>query len=53
MGGCEYIKSIDRVGLKVVLRNLKKVNTIADVISELRKNKASKDKVPENYEKSI
>ena len=50
MGGCEYIKSIDRVGLKVVLRHLGKVKTVKDVIDELRKSKTAKDKVPTDYE---
>jgi hypothetical protein len=49
MGGCEYLDSIDRVGLKVVLRNLKKAGSCEKVIDSLRNNKAFKDKVPEDY----
>ena len=35
MGGCEYMKSIERVGLKVVLNFLKKFKTCEQVIKEL------------------
>lgn len=53
MGGCEYIQSIDRVGLKVVLKHLEKVKTVKKVIEELRKTKAFAAKVPANYEKEV
>ena len=53
MAGCEYIKSIDRVGLKVVLKHLGKVSTCQEVITELRKSKATGPKVPSDYESQM
>ena len=38
MAGCEYLKSIDRIGLKVVLNNIKKFKTCEEVIKDLQKN---------------
>lgn len=35
MGGCEYMQSIDRIGLKVVLNNIKKFKTCEEVIKDL------------------
>lgn len=53
MGGCEYMQSIDRVGLKVVLKHLAKVKTCKKVVEELRSSKAMSSKVPANYEKDL
>jgi exonuclease-1 len=53
MAGCEYIPSIDRVGLKVVLKNMLKLKTCDAVIEEFRKNPKMKDRVPENYWEEI
>ena len=49
MGGCEYMKSIDRVGLKVLLKNLEKSKTCEQMIKDLKAMKAFKDRVPDNY----
>ena len=49
MGGCEYIKSIDRVGLKVVLKNHQKAKSCEQVVKDLKANKAFKDRVPDQY----
>jgi hypothetical protein len=49
MAGCEYIKSIDRIGLKVVLNNLRKLKTCEEVIKDLQKSLIFKDRVPLNY----
>jgi len=49
MGGCEYIQSIDRVGLKVVLKNLQKHKTCENVVKDLKASKAFKDRVPDDY----
>ena len=49
MGGCEYIKSIDRVGLKVVLKNHQKAKSCEQVVKDLKANKAFKDRVPDHY----
>lgn len=35
MGGCEYMKSLDRMGLKSVLNILKKFKTCEEVINDL------------------
>ena len=53
MGGCEYINSIDRVGLKVMLKHLQKAKTCEKVIDDLKANKAFKDRVPENYYEQV
>ena len=49
MGGCEYLQSIERVGLKVVLKHLLKVKTCEAVLGELKKSKTMKDRVPAGY----
>ena len=49
MGGCEYLSSIDRVGLKVVLKNVEKSKTCEQVVKDLKASKAFKDRVPANY----
>jgi len=53
MAGCEYIASIDRVGLKRVLNDYKKSKSCAKVIEDLKANKAYKDKVPEDYSDNV
>lgn len=53
MAGCEYIQSIDRVGLKRVLNDYKKSKSCKKVIEDLRNNKAMKDKVPSTYYESV
>ena len=49
MGGCQYLKSIDWIGLKVILHLLTKIDTTVQVIHELKNYKSFKDKVPDNY----
>ncbi len=49
MGGCEYLPSIQQVGLKVAIRLFGKHKTIEEVINSLKNNKAYKDRVPEKY----
>ena len=49
LGGCEYIQSIDRVGLKTVLKLHQKAGSCEQVIRDLQKTKSFKDRVPENY----
>lgn len=49
MGGCEYLPSIQQVGLKVAVRLFGKHKTIEEVIASLKSNKAFKDRVPEQY----
>lgn len=49
MGGCEYIQSIDRVGLKVVLKNHAKHGSCEKVVKDLKANKLFKDRVPDDY----
>ena len=49
MAGCEYIQSIDRVGLKVVLKYFEKAKSCEQVIKDLKANKAFKDRVPDDY----
>ena len=53
MGGCEYLQSIDRVGLKVVLKHLGKVDSCEKVVKELLASKTMKDKVPTGYWDSV
>ena len=53
MGGCEYLQSIDRVGLKVVLKHLNKVDSCEKVVKELLGSKTMKDKVPAGYWESV
>ena len=50
MSGCEYLNNIERVGLKVALKHFAREKSFAKVISFLRTNKVSKDRVPDDYE---
>lgn len=53
MAGCEYLNSIDRVGLKRVLGDYKKAGSCEKVVEALLKNKAMKDRVPEGYFQNV
>jgi exonuclease-1 len=53
MGGCEYLPSIQQVGLKVALRLFHKHKALDEVVGSLQKNKAFKDRVPENYLEAV
>ena len=50
MAGCEYLPNIERVGLKVALKHFAKHGSFDAVMGFLRANKATKDKVPKDYE---
>lgn len=49
MGGCDYLPSIQQVGLKVAIRLFGKHKDIEGVINHLQTNKVYKDRVPEKY----
>ena len=49
MGGCDYSQSIERVGLKTVLKQYPKAGSCEKVIQDFLNNKSFKDKVPEGY----
>lgn len=49
MGGCDYLPSIQQVGLKVAIRLFGKHKDIDGVILHLQTNKSFKDRVPEKY----
>lgn len=49
MAGCEYIKSIDRVGLKVICKNFQKAKSCKRVVQDLLANPKFKDRVPAGY----
>jgi len=53
MGGCEYLPSIQQVGLKVALRLFHKHKSVEEVVASLQKNKAFKERVPENYLEAV
>ena len=53
MAGCEYMESIQRVGLKVVCKLFKKTGSIEGVITDLQNNKIFKDRVPDGYLEQI
>ena len=50
LSGCDYIKSIKGLGLKVAIKLLNEHKTIEHVIEALRLNKTFTEKVPEGYE---
>ena len=50
MAGCEYLPNIERIGLKVALKHFAKHKTFDAVMTFLRANKMTKDRVPECYE---
>lgn len=50
MAGCEYLPSIQQVGLKVAIKHFQKHDgDVDEVIKSLQSNKAFKDRVPEGY----
>jgi len=49
MGGCDYLPSIQQVGLKVAIRLFSKHKDIEGVIHHLQSNKAFKERVPAKY----
>ena len=49
LGGCEYIQSIDRVGMKTILKKYPKAGSCEKVIEELKNTKTFKDRVPDGY----
>lgn len=53
MGGCDYSNSIDKVGLKTVLKDHKKFGSCLNIIKSWLSNKSMKEKVPEFYEQNI
>lgn len=53
MGGCEYLPSIQQVGLKVAIRLFAKHKTLEAVIASLKSNKAFKERVPELYLEAV
>ena len=53
MGGCEYLPSIQQVGLKVAIRLFAKHKTLEAVITSLKSNKAFKDRVPDLYLEAV
>lgn len=50
MAGCEYLPNIERIGLKVALKHFSKHESFGGVMKFLRENKATKEKVPKDYE---
>lgn len=50
MAGCEYLDNIERVGLKVAIKNFGKEKDFKGVMTFLRNHKIHKDRVPSDYE---
>lgn len=50
MAGCEYLDNIERVGLKVAVKNFGKCGNFEGVMAFLRNHKIHKDRVPADYE---
>lgn len=53
MAGCEYIQSIDRVGLKVICKSFQKAKSCEQIVKDLIANKKFKDRVPDNYWQNV
>lgn len=53
MGGCEYLPSIQQVGLKVAIRLFAKHKTLEAVLASLKSNKAFKDRIPDLYLEAV
>jgi hypothetical protein len=50
MGGCEYLPSIQQVGLKVAVKQfMKNGGNIEKVLEIMKTNKTYKDRIPEDY----
>ena len=50
MGGCEYLPSIQQVGLKVAVKQfMKHGGNIEKVLEIMKTNKTYKDRIPEDY----
>ena len=50
MGGNEYGPKIERVGLKVAIKNFGLHKNFEGVLKALRESKTHKDRVPTDYE---
>ena len=53
MGGCDYSNSIDKVGLKTVLKDHKKFGSCMGIVENWMQNKSMRDKIPEFYAQNI
>ena len=53
MSGCDYLPSINRMGLKSVIKHYSKHGSFAQVMKFLRSSKSFKDKIPPNYEEAV
>lgn len=53
MSGCDYLPSINRMGLKSVIKHYSKHNTFPKVMKFLRESKSFKNKIPLNYEECV
>lgn len=50
MAGCEYLPSIQQVGLKVAIKQFMKYDANIDkVLENMKLNKTFKDRVPDDY----
>ena len=53
MMGCDYLKSVDRIGLKTLLKDYKKQGSCKKVIQSWLENKTLREKVPKNYSEHL
>ena len=53
LSGCEYVRSINRVGIRVLLKNYLKFGSCEKVLKHLQISKNFKDKIPEGYMEEV
>lgn len=54
MAGCEYLPSIQQVGLKVAIKQFQKFpGGIDKVIEGMKSNTTFKERIPENYVEAL
>lgn len=53
MAGCDYLENIRGIGLKTAISLIDELKDQAKIIEKLRSNKTTKDRVPEDYLRSV
>lgn len=53
MAGCDYLPSMERMGLKTGIKHFTKHKTFKGIMNHLKSHKKFKDRIPPNYEDAV
>ena len=53
MAGCDYLPSMERMGLKTGIKHFVKYKTFSNLLQFLRNHKKFKDRIPKNYSDAV